>query len=64
MRCRLMVVLILLAGCSGQGGRPDIVVIVIDILRRDHVGAYGYGRGTAPISDDMKRKLESLGYTN
>jgi hypothetical protein len=31
--------------------RPDIVLIVIDTLRADHVGAYGYERDTTPVLD-------------
>jgi glucan phosphoethanolaminetransferase (alkaline phosphatase superfamily) len=28
--------------------RPDIILISIDTLRADHLGAYGYGRKTSP----------------
>ena len=33
--------------------RPDIVLIVVDTLRRDHVGAYGYPRPTTPAIDAL-----------
>ncbi len=33
--------------------KPHIVMIVIDTLRADHVGAYGYGRGTTPSIDAL-----------
>jgi len=33
--------------------RPDILLIVVDTLRRDHVGAYGYPRATTPAIDDL-----------
>ena len=33
--------------------RPDVVLIVIDTLRRDHVGAYGYARDTTPVLDAL-----------
>ncbi len=37
----------LVAGCGAS--RPDIVVITLDTLRRDHVGAYGWsGPGPSP----------------
>ena len=28
--------------------RPDVVVVVVDALRRDHLDLYGYGRATGP----------------
>ncbi len=31
--------------------RPDIVVVLVDTLRADHVGAYGYQRPTTPHID-------------
>jgi arylsulfatase A-like enzyme len=46
------------AGCPGKGRRgaartekPPIILIVIDTLRADHVGANGYGRNTTPNID-------------
>ena len=35
----------------GRGDRPDIVLIVVDTLRADHVGAYGHHRETTPHLD-------------
>jgi arylsulfatase A-like enzyme len=37
-------------------GRPDVVLIVVDTLRADHLGAYGYGRPTSPRIDDLARR--------
>jgi hypothetical protein len=34
---------------GGEG--PNLVVVVIDALRRDHLGLYGYGRVTSPSID-------------
>jgi arylsulfatase A-like enzyme len=34
-------------------GRPNIVLIVIDCLRADHLGCYGYGRNTSPAIDAL-----------
>ena len=31
--------------------RPDVILIVIDTLRADHLGAYGYDRDTSPVLD-------------
>jgi arylsulfatase A-like enzyme len=42
----------LFAGCGGEASRrPDILLIVVDTLRYDHLGAYGYGRPTSPEID-------------
>jgi arylsulfatase A-like enzyme len=40
---------------SGTNG-PNVVLIVIDTLRRDHVSAYGYGRETTPNIDLLARQ--------
>ncbi|MEO8505342.1 MAG: sulfatase [Acidobacteriota bacterium] len=37
-------------------GPPDIVLIVIDTLRRDHLASYGYGRQTTPGIDRLVRE--------
>ncbi len=34
-----------------QGNGPNLVVIVVDAARRDHLGLYGYGRATSPSID-------------
>ena len=34
---------------------PNIVLIVVDTLRRDHVGCYGYGPPTTPTIDRLAR---------
>ncbi|MEM7309151.1 MAG: sulfatase [Planctomycetota bacterium] len=43
-------------GCTGgtdTDRRPDVVLVVIDTLRSDRLGAYGYGRGTSPFLDEL-----------
>jgi len=47
-----------LAACGAPAGAPaapapNIVIVVIDCLRADHVGAYGYGRATTPNLDRL-----------
>ena len=32
---------------------PDLVLVMIDTLRPDHLGAYGYGRETSPRMDEL-----------
>lgn len=66
LRTILPLVLAILTGCSpqppgpGSAGdapapaveaRPDIVLIVVDTLRADHLGLYGYARPTSPHVD-------------
>ncbi len=52
---------LLTAGCSRRvathAARPDnVVLVVIDTLRRDHLATYGYGRNTAPFLDELARE--------
>ncbi len=44
---------LLMASCSGRPEKPHILLITIDTLRRDHVGAYGYPRATTPFIDGL-----------
>ncbi|MBT40160.1 MAG: hypothetical protein CL938_16615 [Deltaproteobacteria bacterium] len=41
------------AACSplGGAGPPDVLLVVVDTLRADHVGSYGYSRATTPRID-------------
>lgn len=36
--------------------RPDLLFVLVDTLRADHVGAYGYGRPTTPRIDALARE--------
>ena len=48
-------------GFSARGGaaeRPNVLFVVIDTLRHDHVGAYGYERDTTP---EIDRRLAARG---
>src|SRR5207248_1196792 len=42
--------------------QADVLVITIDALRADHVGAYGYGRATTPNIDALRRVDQLLEY--
>ena len=42
------------AGAS-EACRPNVIVYLIDTLRRDHLGLYGYGRATSPAIDGLAR---------
>jgi len=41
------------AEASGADSRPSILLIVVDALRPDHLGAYGYPRPTSPALDAL-----------
>ncbi|MFQ5706559.1 MAG: sulfatase [bacterium] len=45
-----------------QKGEPNVLVILIDALRYDHLGCYGYAKPTSPNIDNFAR--ESLVFTN
>jgi arylsulfatase A-like enzyme len=43
-------------GCGPEaapGRRPNVVLIVVDTLRADHLGCYGYSRPTTPAIDAL-----------
>jgi len=40
---------------SRPQGPPSILLLVVDALRADHVGSYGYGRDTTPTLDKLAR---------
>ncbi|MEJ2085813.1 MAG: sulfatase-like hydrolase/transferase, partial [Acidobacteriota bacterium] len=35
--------------------RPDIILVLIDALRRDHLGIYGYDKPTSPFMDSLAK---------
>ncbi len=51
----LMIIIILTGtGCNPAGSeKPDIFLIIIDTLRADHLGCYGYDRNTTPVLDSL-----------
>lgn len=49
-------VLLLFASCSKQKVKPNILLVTIDTLRRDHLGIYGYPRETSPFIDHLARE--------
>lgn len=59
MRCvGLTIGLTCALACGGGAGEPDavgpdVVLISIDSLRPDHLGAYGYPRETSPVLDAL-----------
>jgi len=43
----------LVTGCGDPRPARDVLVVCVDTLRRDHVGAYGYDRATSPTIDGL-----------
>ena len=41
---------------AARAGAPNVLVIIVDTLRADHLGAYGYGRGTSPNIDALAKQ--------
>jgi arylsulfatase A-like enzyme len=54
--CALAAVWLLAPGCGpSEDTRPDLVLVVVDTLRADHLSAYGYERPTSPGLDALAR---------
>jgi hypothetical protein len=55
-----LVLALLLISCGGEkydkNIKPNILLITIDTLRPDHLGAYGYHRETSPFIDSLAHK--------
>jgi arylsulfatase A-like enzyme len=51
---------LLAPGCADRGempsGHPNVLLYLIDTLRSDHLGCYGYPRPTSPVIDDFSRE--------
>lgn len=41
---------------AARAGAPDVVVVVLDTVRADHLGAFGYARPTSPRFDALARE--------
>jgi arylsulfatase A-like enzyme len=46
---------VLLSGCRGTDPQPNVVIVLIDTLRADRLGAYGHRRPTSPHIDQLGR---------
>ncbi len=64
--CLAVLVVSILSACDGTGSgqpaaeadtaqdeRPNIVLIVLDTVRRDHLSCYGYERETSPVLEEL-----------
>jgi len=55
----LTVLIPMLSACSSWTEKSDqqnVILLVIDTLRADHLGCYGYGRNTSPFLDELSEK--------
>jgi len=56
----LLLAAIALAGCSEEaapgGAPPDVLLVTVDTLRADHLGAYGMPGGVSPAVDTLARR--------
>ena len=51
-----LILALLPAGCSTRSERlPNIILIVLDTVRRDHLSTYGYARETSPRLDAFRK---------
>ncbi len=58
----LLLGLVAVAGAArpAPGSRPNVVLIVVDALRSDHLSAYGYERDTSPYLDSLAATRAAL----
>ena len=47
----LSILVLTVTGCNQQ--KPDVILVIIDALRADHLGCYGYDRNTSPTIDSL-----------
>lgn len=51
----LSFLLVFSIGCSRQPAKPNVVLIIIDTLRADKLGAYGFPSNTSPELDQLAK---------
>jgi glucan phosphoethanolaminetransferase (alkaline phosphatase superfamily) len=65
IRAALIFALTLASACAREGASPppaastaprNVLLVTIDTLRADHVGAYGYAAARTPILDRLARE--------
>lgn len=57
IRLTLLAGCVLLAAACGRGRGPaNVLVVTLDTLRADHVGAYGYAAASTPALDALARR--------
>jgi arylsulfatase A-like enzyme len=51
--CASLASLFVLGGCSEEPARDNVLLVVVDTLRADHLSCYGYERETSPCIDRL-----------
>src|SRR3989442_14095521 len=59
----VLTALVPVMGCAGRfdPAHQDVILVVGDTLRADHLGVYGYDRGTSPRVDGLARRRPLVG---
>ena len=57
-----LILFLLMSGASALAEKPNVLLITIDTIRRDHLSCYGYGRETTPNIDRLAQ--ESVLFSN
>jgi len=52
----IVMVILLPASCGTRSRKPDIIVVLLDACRSDHLSCYGYERKTSPFLDSLAAK--------
>ena len=66
-KAAMTILIAFFAGCFSPGGDqplnpPNVILILADALRADHLGYDGYGRDTSPFLDSLAG--ESIVFSN
>ena len=61
-RSRAALLALALSGCAREPQRPNVLIIVVDTLRADHLSCAGYERDTTPHLDQLA--AEGLRFTH
>lgn len=51
--CCSLLCILMLCSCGEDADKPNVVLIIIDAVRADHLGCYGYERNTSPALDSL-----------
>jgi len=49
----LVASMLLMGSCANDPPRPNVLLVLVDALRADHLGCYGYDRDTSPFLDQF-----------
>ena len=53
LACIVLAYLLLATSCGGGQGAPNVIVLILDTVRADHMGCYGYHRDVTPTLDSL-----------